>query len=46
MATASPEYWPSSNATRIDSYSTSCSTIGLGTTTLVVWVRLRPWLRR
>ena len=30
MAMASPEYWPSSKATRIDSYSTSCSTIGSG----------------
>ena len=30
MATASPEYWPSSKATSTDSYSTSCSTIGSG----------------
>ena len=46
VATASWEKSPSSKATSTDSYSTSCSTTGLGITTLWVSVSESPWRRR
>ncbi len=46
VETASDEKLPSSNATRIDSYSTSCSTTGLGVTILCVSVSDSPCRRR
>ena len=46
VATASVEKLWSSKATSTDWYSTSCSTTGLGITTLCVSVSERPWRRR